>query len=477
MVSIPGDADNKVGGAASKGNNHHHHHHKRRELDTAFARIAVPAFVQFSAEPIARLVDTAYLGRLGAASLGGAGAAIATTYALSKLSNDPLLRTSISFVAAAGDDQDTASTSAALALAIAVGLAQMTIVLCLAPVILTRVALVGPDSVMRGPALSYLCVAALGAPTASLWLVANGIFRGLGDTTSPLAASLLFCGLNAVLDPIFIFPLGMGAAGAAMGTAVAQTIALYPLLKRLAVKQRKPSVISLLTASSKDRVFAALGQYLSAGAFVVLRSLGKIAAYSICAREASRLGAVSAAAHNLCFQLGVATTQLCESAAVATQSLCARERKDRAATVHVFKRGLFVGLGASLLLSSVSYANRVSVVGGLTTDAAVRAAALAIFPLVMACQVLKGLAYPINGALMGFLDWKAASATMWLAQFACATTLYATRDQPPTLARLWVSLAALFSVQCVAGLARIASNTGPWQGFFLAPSSNSSAIF
>jgi len=36
----------------------------------------VPAFIQLAAEPLAGLVDTAYLGRLGPEVLGGAGVAI-----------------------------------------------------------------------------------------------------------------------------------------------------------------------------------------------------------------------------------------------------------------------------------------------------------------------------------------------------------------------------------------------------------------
>ena len=35
-------------------------------------------------------------------------------------------------------------------------------------------------------AVKYLQVRALGTPAATLWLVSNGIFRGLGDTTTPL---------------------------------------------------------------------------------------------------------------------------------------------------------------------------------------------------------------------------------------------------------------------------------------------------
>lgn len=35
-------------------------------------------------------------------------------------------------------------------------------------------------------ALGYLRVCSLGAPAGTLWLAANGIFRGLGDTATPL---------------------------------------------------------------------------------------------------------------------------------------------------------------------------------------------------------------------------------------------------------------------------------------------------
>ena len=69
------------------------------KLRVEFFTIALPALIQLAAEPLASIVDTAYLGRLGPEVLGGAGVAISAQYAVSKLYNDPLLRTSISLVA------------------------------------------------------------------------------------------------------------------------------------------------------------------------------------------------------------------------------------------------------------------------------------------------------------------------------------------------------------------------------------------
>ena len=71
----------------------------KRKLTKEFLNIGGPALIQLAAEPIAALVDTAYLGRLGPEVLGGAGVAVSAQYAVSKLYNDPLLRTSISLVA------------------------------------------------------------------------------------------------------------------------------------------------------------------------------------------------------------------------------------------------------------------------------------------------------------------------------------------------------------------------------------------
>lgn len=103
---------------------------------------------------------------------------------------------------------------------------------------------------------------------------------GLGDTGTPLVYSLIFTALNAILDPIFIFCLRFGASGAAAGTAIAQYVALVPLLLAL---NRKVEIDVFGQLSKLERT---LKRYLEAGAFVLVRTFGKVLAYSVCAREA-----------------------------------------------------------------------------------------------------------------------------------------------------------------------------------------------
>jgi putative MATE family efflux protein len=272
----------------------------KSKLTNEFFNIGFPAFVQLAAEPLASLVDTAYLGRLGPEVLGGAGVAISAQYAVSKLYNDPLLRTSISLVASqdgkarsnssSGSSEQTnhedevkkelsIAVSSGLLLALSVGVIQLVVYTLLASGIIKGMG-VTTDSPMWHSAFTYLRMRALGTPAATLWLVTNGIFRGLGDTRTPLIYSLAFTAMNAALDPLFIFTFKFGASGAALGTLLAQYIALVPLMMAL---NRKVKID--LFGQLKD-LKKTLIAYIEAGSYVLFRSLGKVLAYSVCAREA-----------------------------------------------------------------------------------------------------------------------------------------------------------------------------------------------
>ena len=297
-----------------------------KELNDELFKIGGPAFIQLTAEPLASLIDTAYLGRLGPSVLGGAGIAIAAQYSVSKLYNDPLLRTSTSLVASESQSsskaQMSASVSSALLLASVVGLLQAVIYFAFTEQIIGFMGITAASS-MHYSAVSYLKVRALGTPAATVWLVSNGIFRGLGDTRTPLKWSIIFTVLNAILDPLFIFTLNLGASGAAAGTALAQTFSLFFLLRSLTNK------VEIRMMAQLTNLGDSMKSYLSAASIVFLRTVGKVAVYAFCAKQAALLGAVGAAAYNLTFQLGFATTQICESVAIAVQTLIARELKSK----------------------------------------------------------------------------------------------------------------------------------------------------
>lgn len=195
--------------------------------------------------------------------------------------------------------------------------------------------------------------------------------------------------------------------------------------------------------------------------------------------EAALLGSVAAAAYNLTFQLGFATTQICESVAVAVQTLLAREiaagseveSKDSKKAIvsakrvrHLINVSIIVGGLIAGGLSLLTFFQREGVLRGLTTDASIREASRVIFPAVLVTQVLKGLAYPVNGIIMGGLDWKFTMLAMWLANFICVGMIqFWAKANVMTLGKIWWALAAFMGTQVVTGTIRFQSKTGVWR--------------
>lgn len=70
----------------------------------------------------------------------------------------------------------------------------------------------------------YLLVCFAGIPFIIAYNVVSAIFRGAGDSKSPMYFIAIACGLNVVLDYVFVGGLGMQAAGAAVATMIAQAV-------------------------------------------------------------------------------------------------------------------------------------------------------------------------------------------------------------------------------------------------------------
>ena len=68
----------------------------------------------------------------------------------------------------------------------------------------------------------YLTVCFIGIPFIIAYNIIASIFRGLGDSRSPMYFVAVACVCNIILDYVFIGGLGLGAMGAALGTTLSQ---------------------------------------------------------------------------------------------------------------------------------------------------------------------------------------------------------------------------------------------------------------
>ena len=91
--------------------------------------------------------------------------------------------------------------------------------------------------------ISYLTICFLGIPFITAYNIISSIFRGMGDSKSPMYFIAIACAANIMLDYLFIGALGFGPAGAALGTTLAQTISvavsLFMILRRKSISLSK----------------------------------------------------------------------------------------------------------------------------------------------------------------------------------------------------------------------------------------------
>ncbi len=72
--------------------------------------------------------------------------------------------------------------------------------------------------------VQYLTICFCGIPFIVAYNIICAVFRGMGDSKSPMYFVAIACAANIVLDCVFILVFEMGAAGAALGTVAAQAI-------------------------------------------------------------------------------------------------------------------------------------------------------------------------------------------------------------------------------------------------------------
>lgn len=82
-------------------------------------------------------------------------------------------------------------------------------------------------------ACTYMIIIFIGLVTTAFYNIISGILRGLGDSVTPLLFLLVTCGLNIVLDILFVTAFQMGVAGVAWATVISQAVSAVLCIIRL----------------------------------------------------------------------------------------------------------------------------------------------------------------------------------------------------------------------------------------------------
>lgn len=369
------------------------------ELNRSILSLAVPALGALIVEPLFLIVDSVLVGYLGIDKLAGLGIASAVLQTIVGLMVFLAYATTpaVARLLGAGD----------LRRAVSVGIDGMWLALGLGVVLAVGgwaatpllVGLFGPSAAVAGNASTYLGISMAGLPAMLLVFAATGLLRGMQDTVTPLWIAGVGFAANAGLNALLIYGCGLGIAGSAIGTVIAQwlMVAAYAVvIGRLAARH------SASMRPSRD----GLRGSARSGGWLLLRTVSLRLALLLTVSVASGLGTRELAGYQVVFVIFTTAAFALDALAIAAQALVGRGLgAGRADEVRlVLRRTLQWGAGFGVVVGTVVAALS-SVIGvAFTGDAALGALVQPALIVLAVAQPIAGLVFVLDGILIGAGD-------------------------------------------------------------------------
>ena len=227
-----------------------------------------------------------------------------------------------------------------------------------------------PEEAVQGT-LAYLTVCFIGIPFITAYNIIASIFRGLGDSKSPMYFIAVACVVNIALDYYFMGTLHLGPAGAALGTTLSQAVSvlvsLAVILKRRLISVRRADFRPQRTV---------MGKLLQIGVPVALQDGFIQVSFVIITIIANRRGLTDAAAVGIVekiigFLFLIPSSMLSTVSALGAQNIGANKPERAVATLRY---AVMIAAGFGVIVTILIQFIAESIVGLFTPDAAVIAA-------------------------------------------------------------------------------------------------------
>ncbi|MGW7100188.1 MATE family efflux transporter [Streptomyces sp. NPDC054838] len=426
-----------------------------RRHDREIFALALPAFGALVAEPLFVMADSAIVGHLGTPQLAGLGVAAA------------LLTTSVSvfvFLAyattaavarrvGAGDLQAAIRQGMdGIWLALLLGAAVVAVVLPTAPWLIS---LFGASDTVAPFAVTYLRISALGIPAMLMVLAATGVIRGLQDTRTPLYVAIGGFALNGALNVALVYGAGLGIAGSAWGTVVAQC-AMAAVYLAVVVRGARRHGATLWPDTAGIRACA------QAGAPLLVRTLSLRAILMIATAVAARLGDADIAAHQILLSLWTLLAFALDAIAIAGQAIIGRYlgAGDTEGAKALCRRMVRWGIVGGLVLGLLVVLARPVFVPLFTSDPVVEDTLLPALLVLAVSQPVCGIVFVLDGVLMGAGDGRylAWAMLVTLAVFAPAALLLPSLGEG--LTALWGAMTLMMVVRMAT--LQLRARSGRW---------------
>lgn len=337
-------------------------------------------------------------------------------------------------------------------LALLLGAAVVAVVLPATP---SLVSLFGASDTVAPYAITYLRISALGIPAMLMVLAATGVIRGLQDTRTPLYVAIGGFALNAGLNVALVYGAGLGIAGSAWGTVIAQC-AMAAAYLVVVVRGARRHGASLRPDPAGIRACA------QAGAPLLVRTLSLRAILMIATAVAARLGDADIAAHQILLSLWSLLAFALDAIAIAGQAIIGRYlgAGDTDGAKAVCRRMVQWGIASGVVLGLLVVLARPVFIPLFTSDPAVEAALLPALLVVALSQPVSGIVFVLDGVLMGAGDGRYLARAMLLTLAAFAPAALLVPILGGGLTALWWAMTLMMVVRMIT--LRLRAGSGRW---------------
>ena len=421
--------------------------------DREIFRLAVPAFFALVAEPLYVLTDTAIVGHLGTAQLGGLSAASAVLLTGYSIFTFLAYGTTAAVARLMGAGRHREGAAQAVQSLWLAALSGVVVALVVGAVAAPVIHVFSHDPAVRHYGLRYLRISLLGVPAMLVMLAAVGYLRGPQDTRRPLVVAVATALLNLVLEVVLIYGLHQGIGASAAATVVAQWLGTAAYLRWIAAAVRDHGV-------SLRPDLRHIGSLARVGLHLVVRTIALRGSFVLAAAAAARIGTVELAAHEVAFQVLALLALILDAIAIAGQSIVGRllgagdADAARAAARRMIAWATIVGVVAAVVL----LAGRTALPLLFSNDPAVRALTAFLLLHTAVMQPVNGAVFALDGILIGagdqrFLAWAMTGAA---ALFVAAVVIVRAADLG--IGWLWFAIELLMVARLAPLAARLRTN-------------------
>ncbi len=318
--------------------------------------LSVPTILSMLVTNIYNLVDTAFVGRLGTSQSGAVGVVfgfMSIIQAVGFMFGQGAGSITARLLGAKDPKKATRTASTGIVCSVALGL---LISLCSAFFLDPIVHALGSTDTIAPYAKGYLTYILIAAPMMTGSYTLNNLLRYEGKASLGMVGLMAGAILNIVLDPILMFVLDLGIAGAAIATASSQILSFFILLSMFL--RRKTSVS--LSMKETDLRPSFIWEIMTTGAPSLLRQILNSAATILLNSSASVYGDEAVAAMSIVSRICFFVFALALGIGQGFQPVCAfnygakrysRLKKAYQVTVFLSETVIVAAAAAALLLS------------------------------------------------------------------------------------------------------------------------------